>query len=75
MCYHPSMRVVVGTVIDGKVVVDAPLEEGATVAVVTGETEPFDLDETAKQALLLALAEAEQGVLVDGKALLRELRS
>lgn len=70
------MRVIVGRVINGKVIVDVPLEEGATVAVVAAEEEEmFKLDEAAEVGILAALAEADRGVFVDGKELLQELRS
>ena len=66
----------VGKVIDGKIVVDTPLEEGSTVTVVTTHGEgSFELDAESESALLEAVAEADRGVFVDGDDLLRELRS
>ncbi len=73
---HQGVRVLRGTVIDGKVVVDEPLDEGACVTVVVGEPEEdFELSPELEAELLEAIAEANAGRIIDGQDLLRELRS
>jgi hypothetical protein len=73
--YNTSMRVATGRVVSGRVVVEgAPLPEGTLVTVLSpGESELFELDACATDALLASIAEAEAGDLVDGEQFLREL--
>ena len=62
------MRVTTGKVVAGRVVVEGPpLEEGATVTVIAAEdAETFELAPAEEAALLAAIAEADQGDLLDG---------
>ena len=70
------MEVTVGKVVDGKVVVDgAPLEEGATVAVVLKGDETFTASPAEESELIEAIAEADRGEVVDGWELLRQVQS
>ena len=70
------MEVTVGRVVDGKVVVDgAPLEEGATVAVVFKGDDTFTASPTEESELVDAIAEADRGEVVDGWELLRQVQS
>lgn len=73
-CNMP-MRVATGRVVSGRVVVEgAPLPEGSLVTVLSpGESEPFELDASATEALLASIAEAEAGDVVDVEQFLREL--
>ena len=69
------MRVATGRDDTGRVVVEgAPLPEGTLVTVLSpGESELFELDASATDALLASIAEAEAGDVVDGEQFLREL--
>jgi len=69
------MRVATGKVVAGKVVVEgAPLEEGTTVTVIaTEDTETFELAPEDEAALLAAIAEADEGNLVDAGEVVAEL--
>ena len=70
------MEVTVGRVVDGKVVVDgAPLEEGATVAVVLKGDETFAATPAEESELAEAIAEADRGEVVNGWDLLRQVQS
>lgn len=76
MGYNDIMRVMLGKVVGGKVIVDAALEEGATVTVVDrGSEAAFELDDDSEADILAAMEEADRGEFVDGEGLLRELRS
>lgn len=69
------MRIATGKVVDGKVVVDGePLTEGATVTVLTTDTDDrFTLNADDETRLLVALAQAERNEGVDGDAFLDQL--
>lgn len=69
------MRIMSGTVHDGRIVVeDAKLEEGEKVTVLTREgTETFRVSEEQKRELLESIAQAKRGEFVDANDLLREL--
>lgn len=70
------MRVAVGKVIGGKVVVEgAALAEGAAVTVLVRENdETFEVTPDQEKELLLALAEADRGDVVASEELLKDLR-
>ena len=69
------MKVISGTVVDGKIVVEGePLEEGSTVTVLAQEgDEDFELTAEQEALLLKAIEEADQGDFIDGDELLKEL--
>jgi hypothetical protein len=69
------MRIINGTVHDGRIVVDdESLHEGEKVTVLAPEgDEGFGVTAEEKRVLLASLAEAARGEFVDGDALLREL--
>ncbi len=69
------MQVATGAVVNGKIVVeDAPLTEGAVVAVFTrGADERFSLTEAQETELLEAMAEIERGEHVSLEDLLLSL--
>ncbi len=70
------MEVTIGKVVDGKVVVDgAPLQEGATVAVLLRDEATFSLTPEQEAELLKSIAEADRGETIDGWDLLEQLRS
>lgn len=72
------MKVLTGKVVNGNVVVDdASLREGSLVTVVAAEDEADRLELTLKQEeqLQLSIAEADRGDVVDGYALLEELKN
>jgi len=74
-CYHTSMKIVSGKVIEGRIVVEGePLEEGCTVTVLAPEQdETFVLDSEAEAALLAAMGEADRGETIAGGELLNRL--
>jgi hypothetical protein len=68
------MRIATGKVVSGKVVVEGePLLEGATVTVLAPDDESFELTRDQEALLLASLQEAEQGRVVEGAAVLRDL--
>ena len=69
------MRIATGRVVDGKVIVDGePLKEGATVTVLTPDSDDaFTLDAEAENELLVALERAQRGEGVDGTGFLDQL--
>ncbi len=69
------MEVTVGTVVDGKVVVDgAPLEEGSTVAVVVRGEDTFAVSAEQESELLEAVAQAQRREVVDGWEFLKQVQ-
>jgi len=70
------MQVAIGTVVNGKIVVEGvPLAEGAVVAVVSrGADEPFTLSPEDERELAAAIAEIERGEFVSAEDLLESLK-
>jgi hypothetical protein len=70
------MRLTLGTVVGGKVVVeDAGLDEGAVVAVLSRDPDgSFALSAQDEQELLAAIAAIERGEFVTAETLLEDLR-
>ena len=70
------MRLTLGTVVGGKVVVEGPgLDEGAVVAVLSRDAAgSFTLSAQDEQELLAAIAEIERGEFVSAETLLEDLR-
>jgi len=70
------MRIATGKVVDGKVVIDgAPLEEGASVTVLSRDEESgFTLSPEEEAELLLSIAEADRGETVSAEEVLERLR-
>jgi hypothetical protein len=69
------MQVASGKVINGQVVVDAELPEGADIMLLAldGE-ESFEVDAELKAVLLESIAQADRGETIPAEELLRELR-
>ena len=70
------MQVAIGTVVNGKVVVEGvPLVEGSVVTVLSrGADEPFALSPEDEEELLAAVAEIERGEFVSAEELLESLK-
>ena len=70
------MQVASGKVVNGQVVVDAELPEGADIMLLAldGE-ESFEVDAELKAVLLESIAQADRGETIPAEELLRELRS
>ena len=70
------MQIASGKVIDGRIVVDAELPEGADVTLLAldGE-ETFQVDAELEAVLLESIAQGERGETIPAEELLRELRS
>jgi hypothetical protein len=70
------MQIASGKVIDGRVVVEAELPEGAEVMLLAldGE-ETFEVDAELEAVLLQSIAQGERGDTIPAEELLRELRS
>jgi len=70
------VRITPGRVVSGKVVLEAELEEGTPVSVLSREgTETFLLNPRDEAELLEAIREGELGDSSDGEELLRSLQS
>ena len=69
------MKVVTGTVIGGKIIVEGePLTDGSKVTVLAQEDEEaFELAPEQEAEILEALSEIEQGKGIDGRRFLEEL--
>lgn len=75
-CYNPSMKVVTGTVVNGKVEVPPDIEEGSAVAILApGTDEPSALSPSDEKELSQALEEIHAGHFVDGWALINEIKA
>jgi len=73
---YAAMQIASGKVIDGRVVVEAELPEGAdvTLIAVDGE-ETFEVSPQLEAIILDSIAQGRRGEVVDAEDLLRELRS
>lgn len=69
------MKILSGTVLDGRIVVEGePLQEGKRVTILAPEgNETFEVTPEEKRLLLVSMAQAARGELVDATDLLREL--
>ena len=67
------MRITSGRVLAGNIVVEGePLPDGAVVTVLARDAdETFELDSSAKEELLLSLAEADRGELIPAEDVLQ----
>jgi hypothetical protein len=72
----PFMQIASGRVVDGRVVIDGELPEGAEVTLLAldGE-ETFEVDAELEAVLLESIAQGERGETLSAEALLEELRS
>jgi len=70
------MQIASGKVVNGHVVVEAELPEGAEVTLIAldGE-ETFEVTPELKAVLLESIAQGDRGEVISGEELLRELRS
>lgn len=69
-------RTALGTVVEGRVVVEGePLAEGTRVTVVLGAEASWELDEASVQELLLAAAEADDEEGLSPEQLFTELHA
>ncbi|HEV7242104.1 MAG TPA: hypothetical protein VGQ36_22935 [Thermoanaerobaculia bacterium] len=69
------MRVITGRVVDGRIEVKGDLQEGAAVAILAADEGGFQLNAEEEEELVAALEEIRRGNYVDGRELLRELKS
>jgi hypothetical protein len=69
------MQITSGKIIDGQVIVEADLLEGANVMLLTldGE-ETFPVDAELEAVLLESIAQGQRGETITAEALLREMR-
>jgi len=69
------MQITSGKIIDGQVIVEADLLEGADVMLLTldGE-ETFEVDAELEAVLLESIAQGQRGETIAAEALLREMR-
>jgi hypothetical protein len=72
------MKVITGTVVDGKIVVEGePLQDGSKVTVLApeGDDDTFELPPEQEAILLQAIEEIERGEGMDAREFLKELGS
>lgn len=70
------MQIASGKVVNGQVVVDAELPEGAEITLLARDgEETFEVDAELESILLESIAQAERGETISAEELLRELRS
>ena len=70
------MHIATGRVVDGRVIIDGDLPEGAEVTLLAldGE-ETFEVDAELEAVLLASVAQGERGETIPAADLLREMRS
>jgi hypothetical protein len=70
------MQIASGKVIDGQVVIDGELPEGAEVTLLAldGE-ETFEVDAELEAVLLESIAQGQRGETISADALIQEMRS
>lgn len=69
------MKVMTARVVDGKIAVDADLEDGTTVAILVADNAGFRLTPDEEDELSEALEAVRRGDHVDGRQLLKELKA
>jgi len=69
------MRITSGRVIDGRVVYEGELPEGAAVTLLAEDEETFEVSAELKAVLLESIAQCERGETMSAEDLLREMRS
>ena len=69
------MRIVTGTVVDGKVEVSSEIEEGTSVAVLAPDGEPVVLTPAQEEELSRSIRQIRAGQFVDGWDLLEEIKA
>ncbi len=69
------MRITSGRVIDGRVVYEGELPEGAAVTLLAEDEETFEVSAELKAVLLESIAQCERGETISAEDLLREMRS
>ena len=71
-----SMQLAIGTVVDGKIVVEGdPLPEGAVVTILAREAdETFEVPPELEAELLESIAQADRGETISAEELLERLR-
>lgn len=71
------MQIATGKVVNGQVVVDAELPEGADVTILLGldDEETFEADAELEAVLLESIAQGQRGETIPAEDLLRELRN
>ena len=70
------MQVATGKVINGQVVVDAELPEGADVTLLASDgEETFEADAELEAVLLESIAQGRRGETISAQDLLREMRN
>lgn len=68
------MKVITGTVVDGRIEVATDLEDGTRVAILAAGDSGFSLSAEDEAELTAALQEIRSGNFEDGYELLRELK-
>jgi hypothetical protein len=68
------MKVMTARVVDGKIALDAELQEGTTVAILAADAAGFSLTPDEEKELSTALNAIRDGDYMDGRQLLQELK-
>lgn len=69
------MKVITTRVVDGRIELDAPLEDGTAIAILAAEDERFELSPAQEEELSSALREIRAGDFIDGRQLVAELKA
>jgi hypothetical protein len=74
--YYYGMQLAIGTVVDGKIIVEGdPLPEGAVVTILAREAdETFEVPPELESELQESIAEAERGETISAEELIERLR-
>ncbi len=70
------MRIVSGKVVDGRIVYEGDLPEGADVTLIArDDDEPFEVSPELRAVLLESIAQCDRGERIPAADLIREMRS
>ncbi len=70
------MRIASGKVVDGQIVYEGELPEGAEVTLLAEDhEETFEVTDDLKRVLLQSIAQCERGETISAEDLIREMRS
>ena len=69
------MKVMTARVVDGKIAVEADLQEGTTVAILAADEAGFRLTGEEEDELMIALTAIRGGSYVDARRLIEDLKT
>jgi len=68
------MKVIAGTVVDGRIEFETELKEGTPIAVLVADESTFELTPDQEEELMASFLDIQNGRYEDGRTLLAELK-